>query len=223
MATLNSTKSLRLPGTPLALALMIVLSVMIGLHALGFQLRLSGDPMFHQRFDEMPIFSSMHVIGGAIVLLVGGFQFWGGLRNRFPAIHRNLGRLYLTFVLIGGIGGLMLAPYSAGGLVAHTGFGLLAIVWLFSGWQAWAAIRARDIASHRAWMMRNFSLAFGAVSLRVYLGVLTAGFNLPFSEVYPMVAWASWVPNLILVEWYLAMNPRLWQRANAHGDGLERV
>ncbi|MEX2327481.1 MAG: DUF2306 domain-containing protein [Pseudomonadales bacterium] len=112
---------------------MILLSVVIGLHAVGFQLRLSGDPGFHQRFDEIPVFSSMHVIGGAVVLLVGGFQFWSGLRNCHPLVHGSLGRLYLTFVLVGGMGSLVLAPVSAGGLVAHFGFGLLAILWLFSG------------------------------------------------------------------------------------------
>lgn len=204
MAALNQVRNRLFPWSSLLLVLMIISSLMIGLHAIGFQLRISGDPNFHRRFDEIPLFSSMHVIGGAVVLLVGGFQFWSGLRTRFPLIHRNMGRVYLGFVLVGGIGGLVLAPVSAGGLVAHFGFGLLAVCWLYSGWRAWVAIRAHDVQRHREWMMRNYALAFGAVTLRIYLGIMTAGFNLPFSEVYPTVAWISWVPNLILVEWYLA-------------------
>ena len=56
----------------LGLFLLIVLSVGVGMYAVGFQLRLSGDPGFHLRFDQMPVASSMHVIGGAVVLLVGG-------------------------------------------------------------------------------------------------------------------------------------------------------
>lgn len=186
------------------LGLMTLLSIMIGLHAVGFQLRISGGPDFHIRFDQMPVFSSMHVIGGAVVLLVGGFQFWPNLRSRFPQWHRWAGRVYLSFVAIGGVGGLMLAPYSDGGLVAHFGFGLLAVLWLFSGWQAYAAIRKGDVATHKAWMLRNYAMAFGAVTLRIYLGLFAVA-GVPFAESYPTVAWISWVPNLILVEWYLAM------------------
>ena len=186
------------------LVLMTLGSLAIGLYAVGFQLRFSGSPDFHLRFDSMPVASSMHVIGGAVVLLVGAFQFWPPLRRRYPQLHRFLGRLYLSFVLIGGIGGLVLAPFSDGGLVAHWGFGVLAVLWLFSGWQAYAAIRRGDVATHREWMMRNFAMAFGAVMLRIYLGLFAVA-GIPFAESYPTVAWLAWVPNLILVEWYLAL------------------
>ena len=197
----------------LLLGLMILTSVMIGLYALSFQARMSGAPSFHLRFDQMPVFTTMHVLGGAVVLLVGGFQFVAGLRRKFPLVHRWMGRLYLSFVLIGGIGGLVMAPVSDGGLVAHFGFGTLAVFWLFSGWQAYAAIRRGDVKAHQAWMMRNFAMAFGAVTLRIYLGLFTA-LEVPFSESYPVVAWISWVPNLVLVDWYLA---RQRERDQARG------
>ena len=189
----------------IGLGLMTLTSVMIAMHAFGFQLRISGDPLFHARFDEVPIRSSMHVIGGGIVLLTGAFQFWPWLRRTYPAFHRASGRVYLSFVLIGGIGGLLMAPISDGGLVAHFGFGILAVIFLFSGWQAYSAIRAGNVASHRAWMMRNFSMAFGAVTLRIYLGLFAVA-GVPFEESYPLVSWLAWVPNLILVEWYLVMS-----------------
>ena len=146
----------------------------------------------------------MHVIGGGIVLLAGGFQFWQGLRLRLPRVHRWTGRVYLSFVLIGGIGGLILAPNSDGGLVANFGFGTLAVLWLFSGYQAYVSIRRGDIAAHRAWMMRNYAMAFGAVTLRIYLGMFQI-WDVPFDEAYPVTAWISWVPNLIMIEWYLAL------------------
>ncbi len=184
---------------------MIVFSVVIAIHGYLFQFRITGAPDFHARFDEHAVGATMHVLGGATVLLLGGFQFWGGLRQRWPALHRNLGRVYLVLIGVGGLGGLMLAPYSAGGLVAHFGFGILGVLWLYSGWQAYAAIRRGDVAVHREWMMRNFAMTFGAVTLRIYLGILIA-LGVPFEEAYPTVAWISWVPNLILVEWYLALS-----------------
>ncbi len=52
--------------------------------------------------------------------------------------------------------------------------------------------------------MRNYAPTFAAVMLRIQLGLLTlAGFSA--EEAYPTVAWISWAPNLVLVEWSLAL------------------
>lgn len=197
MATFNMILRSRL-----TLGVMILSSVAIGLYALAFQMRFVGAESFHLRFDEMPLFTGMHVIGGGIVLLVGGTQFVPELRLRYPSIHRWFGRLYLSFVSIGGLGGLVMAPYSDGGLVAHFGFGLLAVLWLLSGWFAFRAIRQGQVEIHQMWMMRNYGLAFGAVTLRIYMGLFTLS-GVPFPEFYPVIAWLAWVPNLIFVEWVL--------------------
>ena len=186
----------------IAIVVMILMSIAIGLYAVSFQAGFSGNPAFHLRFDKMPVFTGMHITGGAVVLLLGGFQFVEALRRNYRQLHRWMGRIYLSFVLIGGIGGLMMAPVSDGGLVAHFGFGTLAVLWLYSGSQAYFAIRRGDVATHRAWMMRNYAMTFGAVTLRIYLGFFGLA-GVPFSESYPVVAWVSWVPNLIFVEWFL--------------------
>ena len=181
---------------------MIVMSVPVAIYAFGFQLRMAGDPEFWARFDTQPLLSGMHVLGAGLALLIGGFQFSGRIRQKFINLHRWLGRTYLSAALVGGIGGFAIALNADGGLVAKFGFAMLAVVWLYSSGQAYTAIRAKDIATHREWMMRSFALAFAAVTLRIYLGVLQAlGFS--FSEAYPVTAWLSWVPNLLLVEWWL--------------------
>ena len=41
-----------------------------------------------------------------------------------------MGRIYLSGVLIGGVGGLALARTSQEGLITHLGFGTLAVLWL---------------------------------------------------------------------------------------------
>lgn len=188
----------------LPLGLLIVMSMAIAAYAVAFQLRLAGSPTFHLRFDTYFLQSSAHVIGGAVVLIFGSLQFVQKIRVNQPQIHRWLGRIYLSFVLIGGIAGLLMAPKADGGLVAQYGFGMLAVLWLFSGWQAYAAIRRGDVKSHKEWMMRNFAMTFGAVTLRIHLGWMSA-MGVPFSESYPVVAWIAWVPNLLLVEWFLAI------------------
>ena len=205
MTEIAVTPGRRINAIPaIGLTIMTLMSIAIGLYAFGFQARLTGDPTFHLRFDSMPLASTMHVVGGGLVLLTGALQFWRGLRMKMPVLHRWLGRIYLTFVLLGGIGGLMLAPVSDGGVVAHFGFGMLAVLWLFSGGRAYQAIRAGNIQVHREWMMRNFAMAFGAVTLRIYLGLFAAA-GVDFPEAYPAVAWLAWVPNLLVVEWWLTL------------------
>lgn len=182
----------------------LLTSIAIALHAFGFQMRISGSPDFHARFDNFPIAAALHVIGGGCVLLIGVFQFSQRMRRNHTTWHRNLGRVYLILVALGGAGALVLAPSAQGGLVAKIGFFILGVIWLFSAAQAYAAIRRREINVHQEWMLRNFALTFAAVTLRIYLGVFEV-LSVPFEEAYPVVAWLSWVPNLIVVEWYLAL------------------
>jgi hypothetical protein len=97
--------------------------------------------------------------------------------------------------------------YSFGGPIAHWGFAVGSALWLFTAWQAYAAVRRRDFASHRAWMVRNFALAFAAVTLRIQLGA-GFGLGLRFEDFYPWLAWASWVPNLLVAELVVAFPGR---------------
>jgi hypothetical protein len=109
-----------------------------------------------------------------------------------------MGRLYLLGVLVGGAAGLYLAPFSYGGLITHTGFGTLAVLWLVTGVLAYRAIRARRIEDHRRWMTRNFALTLAGVMLRVWVPLMTT--VIAFDVAYVVIAWLCWVPNLVVAE-----------------------
>lgn len=152
-----------------------------------------------------------HVIGGGIALVLGPVQFWRGFRTRHPLAHRWIGRTYLTAVGVAAIAGLALAPVNQAGLVGLFGFGALGVLWLVTGWRAYRAIRSGDVASHRAWMMRNFALTYAAVTLRVWLPLLIfaqvpfagqAGFDADaaFANAYAVVPFLAWLPNLVVAE-----------------------
>lgn len=182
--------------------LVVALSIPIGIYAYMFQIGVAGADEFHLRFAQTPLRAGLHILFGGTVLVIGGFQFIPALRNNYRRVHRWIGRLYLLCVLAGGTAGFALSFQAEGGLVGRFGFGCLAIVWLYTGWQAWRAIRRRDIATHRIWMMRNYALAFAAVTLRIQLGIFGI-FDVPFEAGYPVTAWLSWIPNLLIVEWFL--------------------
>jgi len=157
-------------------------------------------PDIRATFEAHRIGVYAHVFGAAFALLLGPFQFSARLRKARTEIHRCLGRLYLLLgVGIGGISGLYLAAHAYGGAIGRMGFGVLAITWLYTGVRAYLAVRARKYPEHRAWMVRNFALAFAAVTLRIYLGLAVA-IGWSFEAAYPVIAWICWVPNMLLAE-----------------------
>lgn len=142
----------------------------------------------------------LHVFASVFALGLGPFQFSSRLRVARPALHRAMGRLYLGVgVLCGGLAGLFLATHAFGGPVSRLGFASLALAWLYTGWRAYRAIRAREVATHRRWMVRNFALTFAAVTLRLWIPASVVA-GLPFATAYAAIAWLCWVPNLLFAE-----------------------
>ena len=164
-------------------------------------------PFVANIFTTSPIAGYGHLGFGFLAMLIGPFQFHAGLRTRFASMHRWLGRVYVTSVLISAVAGFALALNASGGLVAKVGFALMAVIWFISATLAFTHIRNRDVVEHRRWMIRNYALTLAGVTLRVYLGLFFAA-DVAFSEFYPVLAWASWVPNLLVVEWFMLQQER---------------
>lgn len=143
----------------------------------------------------------IHAFASLFALTLGPLQFSSRLRQRQRHIHRWLGRAYLAVgVLVGGLSGLYLSLFAYGGVMSKLGFAVLALLWLYTGLRALLAIRAADIAQHRKWMIRNFSLTFAAVTLRLYLPAAFVP-GVEFAQAYQLIAWLCWVPNLLIAEW----------------------
>ncbi|MFF2371199.1 DUF2306 domain-containing protein [Agromyces sp. NPDC058110] len=155
-----------------------------------------------------------HIVAGGLALVIGPLQFWRGLRTRHPRVHRWTGRTYLAAVGIGGLAALVIAPVNDAGLVGLFGFGGLGVVWLLTGSLAYRSIRRGNVASHRAWMMRNFALTYAAVTLRIWIPLLIVlqlpflggdvDFDTVFANAYAAVPFLCWLPNLVVAEWLIA-------------------
>jgi len=144
----------------------------------------------------------LHFVAGGLVLIVGALQFSAALRRRRPRLHRWLGRIYVGGVLAGATAGFYLAFFAFGGIVARLGFGLLAVGWFVTTLLAFVHIRRRQVLEHQRWMTRSYALCLAAVTLRVYLPLFAMA-GIPFESAYPVIAWLSWVPNLLVAEWLL--------------------
>lgn len=142
-----------------------------------------------------------HAFASIVALAIGPFQFSTRLRENRPTLHRWLGRSYLAIgVVVGGLAGLYMSQYASGGTVARLGFAALAVLWIYTGLRAYLAVRRGLIQEHRKWMIRNYSLTFAAVTLRLYLPISMVG-GIDFVIAYSVIAWLCWVPNLVFAEW----------------------
>lgn len=171
------------------------------------------SPFLRDIFENMPVAIALHITGGIFAIIIGAFQFNSRLRARFLSAHRWLGRFYLAAVFVGGTAGLYLSLESFGGLVTHFGFGLMAVCWLGTTFAAYFSIRQRDLAAHRVWMLRSYALTLAALTLRIYLPLSQIA-GIGFEPAYQAISWLCWVPNLLIVEWFiLSRRPQMTDAA----------
>jgi uncharacterized membrane protein len=163
------------------------------------------------RFFAAPLVVAAHVIGSIAFCVLGAVQFAHGFRRR-PAWHRISGRLLVPAGLAAALSGLWMTlflprPPSDGDLLAgfRLVFGTAMVLALVLGF---AAIRRRDVARHRAWMIRGYAIGMGAgTQVLTHLPwVLIAG---PPGQVpKALLMAAGWMINLLVAEWAIRRRPR---------------
>ncbi len=168
---------------------------------------------FDQHFAVAGLAVPAHFFGAGLALLLAPLQLSAAVRRGLPRLHRVAGWLYAAGVLIGGLGGLLLARNAHGGVASGSGFALLAVVWLASTGLGIRHAIAGDHARHQRWMWRSVALTSSAVTLRLMLAVGQGVLHLPFVTVYVAAAWLCWTVNLALLEGWLRWRDRALRSA----------
>ena len=142
-----------------------------------------------------------HVYTTMFVLIAGLTQFSAYFRNHFRELHRYSGWVYaFTVLFLAGPSGFYMGLFANGGVISQTAFCLLAVLWIcFTALAIKTAVK-RDFRSHRKFMIRSFALTLSAITLRAWKYVLVFLFEPRPMDVYQLVAWLGWIPNLIIAE-----------------------
>ena len=147
-------------------------------------------------------FLIIHVVSGAVALLIGPLQFVRLIRARTPAVHRAIGRIYVGACAIGAPSGFMLAIGTNAGPIAGAGFAMAGVLWpAFTYFGVRAAIERR-FPDHREWMIRAYAIVANAITLRLMLP-LAGALRFEFFAADQVIAWLGWITNLLLAEIYL--------------------
>jgi uncharacterized membrane protein len=189
--------------TPVALLALVAFPLVAGTLRL---LEVAGGPAVlpaNPRTTAAPVALAVHVVGAAAYAVGGAFQLTARVRRAHPAWHRRAGRVLVPAGLAVAGSGLWLTIFSTGA----PGGDLLWLVRLVVGSAmagflglGFVAIRRRDVAAHRAWMIRAYALAVGAgtqvVTQGVGEGLLGTG---DLGTAVSMSA--GWVVNAAVAEW----------------------
>ncbi|SIQ12493.1 Predicted membrane protein [Chryseobacterium sp. RU37D] len=123
-----------------------------------------------------------------------------GLKN----FHKNAGKIYIFLILFfAAPSGIYMGIFANGGVYSKISFVILGCLWWVSTLKAFQSAKRKKFAEHKQWMWRSFALTISAITLRMWKVIIVYLFHSNPMDVYQIIAWLSWVPNILLIEYLL--------------------
>jgi uncharacterized membrane protein len=176
-----------------------------------------ADPLAPQRAEESrrfdshfaahPLVTLLHVGPGALFLLLAPLQFIPRIRRRYPRIHRWSGRVLVLLAIPVGLSALFFGLFiPIGGTPERIAIALFGGGFLFAISRAWVAIRRKQVAIHREWMIRAFALAIAISVIRVIgpvvdLTLTPRGVRPP--QILVVALWIGWPLTIAAAELWI--------------------
>lgn len=157
----------------------------------------------HERPEYLWFFYT-HVYTSIFVLLSG---FLAILRKNFGInqFHRTTGKIYIFLILIcAAPSGIYMGIFANGGILSKISFVMLGILWWVTTFKAYQLARRKRFTEHKHWMWRSFALTLSAVTLRMWKVIIVYLFHPDPMDVYQIIAWLGWVPNILLIEYLIS-------------------
>ena len=156
-------------------------------------------------FARYPILTLVHIAPGLLFMMLGPLQFSSTIRARHLRWHRWSGRIFVICGLVIGISALVMSfgMPAIGGINQAAATTLFAIFFLFALCKAFWHIRRREIALHREWMIRSYSVGLAVATIRPIIGMFfaTSRFSgLTPYEFFGIGFWIGFVLHLIAAE-----------------------
>ncbi|MFV0606544.1 MAG: DUF2306 domain-containing protein [Niabella sp.] len=148
----------------------------------------------------LPVFYT-HVYTSIFVLLAGFTQFNKVLLRKHKKIHRSVGYLYVTIILLfAAPTGFIMGLHANGGWIAQIFFVILSILWWWFTYKAFTCAKQKKFKAHQNFMIRSFALTLSAITLRLWKVILVKLFEPAPMDVYMIIAGLGWIPNLLIAE-----------------------
>ncbi len=144
-----------------------------------------------------------HVYTSIFVMLTG---FSAVLRKNFGLknFHRNAGKIYILLILfLAAPSGIYMGIFANGGFLSKISFVILGCLWWLTTFRAYQFARQKKFKEHKQWMWRSFALTISAITLRIWKVIIVYLFHPNPMDVYQIIAWLGWIPNILLIEYLI--------------------
>ena len=154
----------------------------------------------------------LHIAPGLIYLMGAPLQLSARFRRTHLTLHRRLGRVLLASGLCAAVFAVVIGLRHPFDGVVEASAAAVFGSWFFACLTvAFVAVRRRDIATHRRWMIRAFAAGIGIASIRLWVGVLGAAQKAitgadgtpPLQGSYGIAFWLGFVSTVLAGEWWL--------------------
>jgi hypothetical protein len=168
---------------------------------------LSGKEYADEQFGNFarnPVPIRLHAAMGATFVAIAAFQFWRRFRNKNRRLHRWMGYVGLSLLVLLPVTGVACSiVYPFGGLlgVFPNVFWMIAI--LSCVMAAWRAVRRRDFIGHEAWVTRATAMTIGITLSRLYQPVMVQLFHMEPHLSIALVFWLGQGEGLLAAEFWL--------------------
>ena len=145
----------------------------------------------------------LHIATGIVALLTGPMQLWLGITNRRLEVHRRLGIVYMSSVVVSSAAAFYLAFHTDLGVVFGAGLTSLAVAWLLTTGMAYTAVKRHLMDQHKEWMIRSYVVTTAFVTFRVLFLILESAGVGSLNERLTIASWFCWAVPLLLTEAWL--------------------
>jgi uncharacterized membrane protein len=143
----------------------------------------------------------VHIVPGALFLVLALLQFVPSIRAKHLRVHRWLGRILVVSGLVIGISALVMSyTMNIGGANETAATTLFGILFLFCLIKAYRHIRRKEVAQHREWMIRAFGIALGVATTRPIVGIFFAFRKLTPHEFFGIAFWLGFTITFLAAE-----------------------
>lgn len=166
------------------------------------------EDSYDRRYALHPVLAYAHILPGVIYLVGAPFQLSRRFRQRHIALHRRIGRVVLASGLTAGVFAIVFGTlFAFGGLFETSATVLFGAYFVAALVAALLAIKSRDVARHRRWMIRAFAISLAIGTIRIWIVVFQAFGVLSLQDSFGPAFWLSFVMHALAAEAYLAKRP----------------
>lgn len=166
------------------------------------------EDSYDRRYALHPVLAYVHILPGVVYLVGAPWQLSRRFRARHIALHRKMGRVVLSAGLIAGVFAIVFGTlFPFGGLPEASATVVFGAYFLTALVIALVAIKGRDVARHRRWMIRAFAIGLAIATIRVWIGAFQVSGVLSLEDSFGVAFWVSFVSHALAAELYLARRP----------------